>query len=184
MKNRLITIVGLIITIVLLASCTGEKKAVLLDFKRGEYNLLVTPVHVLDNQQNYYDSLSSQKIVDYINSNHYADAKPTQLVPPPNNEWRANEAKMLTISIDKFKDFIKNSNLPDNTFVLYPEFLKGGQASSVYAVHYCLVNNKGEVAMRGLLNSHWEEFKSVNPKSNDDCVSVFINGFEAKMNGK
>jgi len=35
--------------------------------------------------------------------------------------------------------------------------------------------------MRGLLNSQWDEFKKVNPKTNNDCVDVFINGFEEKM---
>ena len=164
-----------------LIACSDENKVVLEKFISGKTKVLVCPVHILSNQESSFDTIISKKIVEYINGKKYAVASVTQLCPPANNEWRANEAKMLTISIDLFIEFVKKNNLPDDTYILYPEFLKAGANSSVIAVHYSLVNNKGEIVLRGLLNSHWEEFKKVNPKSDEDCVSVFINGFEEQM---
>ena len=174
-------IIGLIPIIIFMTACSTENKAVLDKFIKGETKVLVCPVHILDNQNSSYDTISSQKIVDYINAKKYAYASTTQLCPPANNEWRANEGKILTISINLFIEFVKENNLPDNTYILYPEFLKSGQDSHIFAVHYCLLTNKGEIAMRGLLNSLWEEFQKENPKTNDDCVAVLINGFEEKM---
>lgn len=81
-------------------------------------------------------------------------------------------------------EYVKTINLPEDTYILYPEFLKVGKDSRIYAVHYCLANSKGEIAMRGLINSKWDEFKKVNPVTNDDCVEVFINGFEEKIKDK
>lgn len=179
--NNGLTYFVLITAMSFLFACASESKIVLGKFKSGKTKVLVCPVHILDNQKSLYDTISSQKIVDFINVKKYADARITQIVPPANNEWRANEAKMLNVSIDYFTEFIKRNNLPDDTYILYTEFLKAGSNSKVVAVHYCLLNNKGEIAMRGLLNSHWDEFKKVNPQTNDDCVDVFINGFEQKM---
>jgi hypothetical protein len=183
-KNKILGIIGLITTLIITISCTGEKKVLLKDFTTGKIKLLVCPVHVLDNQKSTYDTISSLLIVDYINEKKIAKATLTKLIPPANNEWRANEAKILTISINLFTDFVKKSNLPEDTYILYPEFLRIGPGSKVIAIHYCLLNNKGEIAMRGLLNSHWEEFQKVNPTSSIDCVAVFINGFEEKMKNK
>ena len=180
-KINLITITALTATITLLIACSTENKKVLKEFIIGETKVLVCPVHILDNQSSSYDTISSKKIVHYINEKKYADASTTVLCPPANNEWRPNEAKMLTKSINLFVDYVNKSNIPDNTYILYAEFLKLGKESRVGGVHYCLLNNKGEIAMRGLINSHWDEFKKVNPKTNDDCVGVFINGFENKM---
>ena len=183
--KNIFKIIGLIsIVIYMVAACSTGNKAVLDKFIEGNTNMLVCPVHILDNQKSSYDTISSQKIVDFINANKYAYASTTSLYPPPNNEWRANEAKILTISINLFIEFIKENNLPDNTYILYPEFLKGGGHSNIRAIHYCLLDNKGGIAMRGLINSKWEAFQKVNPKTNDDCVAVFINGFEDKMKKK
>jgi hypothetical protein len=182
MKTKnVLTIVVLIIAMTLLLTCANENKIVLEKFISGKTKVLVCPVHILDNQISSYDTISSKKIADYINEKKYAFASVTQLCPPANNKWRIDEAKILTISINLFIEFVKKNNLPEDTFILYPEFLKAGQNSAVVAVHYCLLNNNGEIAMRGLLNSHWDEFKKVNPKTNNDCVNVFINGFEEKM---
>ncbi|MCK4664027.1 MAG: hypothetical protein KAT68_14255 [Bacteroidales bacterium] len=182
MKTKnVLTIIGLVTAMIFVIACSNENKVVLEKFITGKTKVLVCPVHILDNQKSSYDTLSSKKIVDYINAKKYAVAGTTQLCPHANNEWRADEAKILTISINLFIEFVKENNLPNDTYILYPEFLKAGQNSSVVAVHYCLLNNKGEIAMRGLINSKWEEFQKVNPKTNDDCVAVFINGFEEKM---
>jgi hypothetical protein len=184
LKRNTISILWLMTAVFFESGCASENNLAYSTFLAGKSKVLVCPVHVLDNQRSYYDSASSKKIADYINSKKYAAACTTQLYPPANNEWRANEAKILSVSINLFTEFVKKSNLPGDTYMLYPEFLKAGQNSKVIAVHYCLLNNKGEAAMRGLLNSEWNEFKKVNPKTNDDCVAVFINGFEGKMKKK
>ena len=179
MKTKVMLLIVGLLTILL--NCSNGKKDLLVKFKSGGATLLVCPVHILANQESSFDTLSSKKIVEYINDNSYATARITQLCPPPNNEWRANEARMLTISINLFVDYVKGQNLPENTYILYPEFLKSGQNISIKAVHYCLLNNKGEIVIRGLLNSNWKEFQKVNPKTDNDCVDVFINGFEEHM---
>lgn len=174
--------IGVFISISFLFGCAGVSKIALEKFVTEKPEMYVCPVHILSNQESSFDTISAKSIVNFINAKEYAFASITQLSPPTNTEWKANEGKMLTVSINYFIDFVKESDLPEDTFILYPEFLRRGQ--NVYAVHYCLLNNKGEVAMRGLINSLWDAFKKVNPKTNEDCVAVFINGFEEKMNEK
>lgn len=165
-------------------SCSSENKVILDKFIIGGTQVLVGPVHILDNQESSYDAISSNKIVNYINKNKYANASTTKLYPPANNKWRANEAKMLSESINLFREFVKESHFPYNTYILYVEFLKHGQNSKVGGIHYCLLNYNGEIAMRGLINSKWKAYQKVKPRTNDDCVDVFINGFEERMNKK
>ncbi len=179
MKTRVKLIAAGLITI--LISCSLNSKKLLTEFKSDNPNLLVCPVHILSNQESSFDTLLSKKIVKYINENEYATASLTPLSPPPNNEWMASEAKMLTISINLFVEYVKEQDLAENTYILYPEFLSAGQNTNTRGVHYCLLNSEGEVVIRGLLNSHWKEFQEVNPKTADDCVDVFINGFEEHM---
>jgi len=185
MKSKAVfTIIVFICASTLLISCSAEKKAILQKFISGKTKVLVCPVHILSNQVSMSDTILSQKIVEYINDKKYAVASKTLLSPVPNNEWRINEAKILTESINLFIDFVKKNNFPDDTYILYPEILRAGQNSEVKAVHYCLLNNKGEVAIRGLINSNRDEFKKVNPKTDFDCITVFIKGFEENMNEK
>lgn len=184
MKTNTNLIITALTIIFIMSGCVTENKSVLSSFKTGKSTVLVCPVHILTSRNSTYDNLTSQGIADYLNSKNYAGAEVTTLCPPPNNRWRHNEAKMLTESSDLFVNYVKQQNLPDNTFMLYPEFYKGGPEDIIIAVHYLLLNNKGEIAMRGLINSHWPEFKQVNPKTNKDCLAVFINGFEGKMKVK
>ena len=181
MKTTNILSFGLTLIIIFSFSCSIENKIVLKRFKEGNTKVIVCPVHILSGQNSSIDTISSTKIIEYINSKRYAKAQGTNLQPVTNNEWRRNEAKMLTVSINFFIDFVKENNFPDDTYILYAEFLKSEKNKSIRAIHYCLLDNKGEIAMRGLINSHWKEFQKVNPKTNDDCVAVFINGFEGKM---
>jgi hypothetical protein len=184
MKTYLNHIITALTAIFILTGCVTENKSVLRSFKTGKSIVLVCPVHILTSRNSTYDNLSSQGIADYLNSKKYASAEVTTLSPPPNTRWRHNEAKMLTESSDLFVNYVKQQNLPDNSFMLYPEFYKGGPEDIILAVHYILLNNKGEIAMRGLINSHWPEFKQVKPKTNKDCLKVFINGFENKMRAR
>ena len=180
-RNPFFSMISLIMLIILLNGCQTENKIARQKFKSEKTKILVCPVHILDNGNSFADSISATKIADYINAKKYAVAQVTDLIPPTNGEWRHNEAKMLTISINKFIEFVKKSKLPDDTYILHPEFLKLGKHSSVVAIHYCLLNNKGEIVFRGLINSHWPQFQKVNPRNNADCIAVFINGFEDKM---
>lgn len=182
MKTKNVFKINVLLTLMIcMIACSSENKAVLNEFITGEYKVLVCPVHILENQKSSYDTISSQKIIDYINDNKYANALLTAQTPPPNNTWLSNEAKMLTNSINLFVEYVKTIDLPNDTYILYPEFLKVGQNLEIFAIHYCLLNNKGEIAIRGLINSLWEEFQDINPKTNDDCVNVLINGFENKI---
>jgi len=178
MKNNLSLFIAALLFTML--SCSTEK-ALLKEFKSADPAVLVCPVHILSNQNSSYDTISSLRIAEYLNENNYANARLTNYYPPPNNTWQRNEAKMLTISIELFSDYVKTLDLPENTYILYPEFLKSGIEPKVRAVHYCLLNHDGELVIRGLLNSLWKEFQSVNPVNNEDCVSVFKNGFDDYM---
>jgi len=184
MKKSKFLVIAILVIIAFFNSCQTENKVLLRKIISERQKILVCPVHILDNQNSSYDTTCSKTIVNYINSKNYGFAEFTTLVPPANNEWRHNEAKMLTISINKFVEFVKKSNLPENTYILYPEFLKIGPNSTIVGVHYCLLNYEGEIVMRGLINSHWPEYQKVNPKNNNDCVNVFINGFENKITKK
>jgi len=180
--KKTLKIFGLLIAMIFISACFSEKKTFLNEFKEGNSKMLVCSVHVLTNEESTYDESSAVKIVDFINEKSYAKAEYTDLLPPANNEWRINEAKILTESIKLFIDYINTQNIETDTYILYVEFLKSGETPSVWAVHYCLLNNEGKIAMRGLLNSKWEAFQDINPKTNSDCVEVFKIDFEEKMN--
>ena len=181
---KVLKLVSIVLVISFLFACSGVSKATLKKFTAENPKMYVCPVHILSNQQSSFDSVSANAIVDFINKNEYADASLTQLKPVANNQWLANEAKMVTESNTLFTEFVLANKFPENSYILYAEFLKGGPDETVRAVHYYLLNNQGEAAMRGLINSVWKEFQEVNPQTNEDCVAVFIKGFENKLKNR
>lgn len=180
-KTTLFTIPVFFIPLVFLTACSPYKEITHKDFVSGGRKVLVCPVHVMTYYGNHQDSGYSEQIVSYINANKYADASLTALCPPPNEEFYHNEAKILKKSKELFIEFVKGINMPGDTYMLYPEFFMMGDSPEAMAVHFVLLNNKGEVAMLGLINSHWEEYQKVSPKSLNDLVAVFKNGFENGM---
>ncbi len=182
MKFRIcILLSGIFILSMIISGCSSENKLLREKFISGGYKMIVCPVHLLDRQSSMYDGSISKKIVDYMNERNYANASQTELCPPPNINWQGDQAVMVDNSIDLFKTFIIMNKVPAKTFVFYAEFLRGGKDNRVVGVHYYLLDSKGEIAMRGILNSHSKEFIEVKPVTNEDCLRVLMDSFETKM---
>lgn len=166
---------------VIISGCSSENKLLREKFISGGYKMIVCPVHLLDRKSSIYDGSLSKKIADYMNERKYADASQTELCPPPNINWQGEQAVMVDNSIELFKKFIIMNRVPAKTFVFYAEFLRGGKDARVVGVHYYLLDSKGDIAMRGILNSHSKEFMEVKPVTNEDCLRVLMDSFESKM---
>jgi len=179
--GKILYATAVIILMIIISGCSSENKLLREKFISGGYKMIVCPVHLLDRQSSIYDGSLSKKIVDYMNERKYADASQTELCPPPNINWQGDQAVMVDNSIELFKQFIVMNRVPAKTFVFYAEFLRGGKDARVVGVHYYLLDSKGEIAMRGILNSHSKEFKEVKPATNEECLRVLMDSFESKM---
>jgi len=179
--KRLLTVSGFILMIIVLTGCPSENNLVFKKFTAGKSKMVICPVHLLDKQGSIHDGTLSKKIVDYINERKYAVASLTEMCPPPNIQWKGDQAVMVDDSIELFRSFIMMNNVPANTYVFYTEFLRGGKDSRVVGIHYYLLDNKGEIAMRGILNSHTDEFKNISPVTNEDCLRVLTDAFDNKL---
>lgn len=178
---KILLILGMILIMIFLTGCPSENRFVLDKFLAGKSKMVICPVHLLDKQGSIHDGTLSKKLVDYVNERKYAEASLTEMCPPPNIMWKGEQAVMVDDSIELFKKFIMMNNVPANTYVFYAEFLRGGKDSRVVGIHYYLLDNKGEIAIRGILNSHTKEFKSVSPATNEDCLRVLTDAFENKL---
>ncbi len=93
-----------------------------------------------------------------------------------------NQAKMFRSSMTSFGEWVK-ANPPKTEYALVAEYLMW-RNGTVAGVHVYVVRNDGELAYGTLLNSHWKEFKEVNPATVQDATRVAIKTLNRDLIGK
>ena len=110
-------------------------------------------------------------LVAWMNARKIADARPGRPGAPIPVEWGANQARMAERSAKAFGAWVQKADLATD-YALLGEILCDPGETRVIGVHFTLAERSGLVAAGGLTNSHWDEFKEVNPVDREGGLAV------------
>jgi len=184
-RNRCLAVLGVAV-VALIASVggcivldTAAEKAFFSNLKQnreaflasiGKTSITVFPAAVRRSTITY-DDAASVKLTEFLNTAGLADATATDRHVPITGPGRVNQSRMWRDSAKEFGEYVR-SNPISTRYALLPEYL-GGKTEAV-GIHAYVVDAEGTVAFQVLLNSHWEEFSKVKPKTEDECTAVLI----------
>ena len=86
-------------------------------------------------------------------------------------QWHRNQAKMFKESALAFSAQSKELHIQSD-YALLVEILGNRHKTHVGGVHFFLINQQGEFVNVRLNNSHWDEYKAIEPKNETDGLEV------------
>ncbi|NOT00821.1 MAG: hypothetical protein HOP29_09355 [Phycisphaerales bacterium] len=147
-----------------------EKNRATLLASVGTMSITVFPAAVRGTTMTY-DDHAAARLTESLNAAGLADATASDGHVPITGPWRMNQSRMWRDSAKEFGEYVR-ANPIGTRYALLPEYLDG--KTEVIGIHTYIVDAEGAVAFVVLLNSHWEEFSKVNPKTEGDCTAVLI----------
>lgn len=133
--------------------------------------LLIYPAHAGDE----WSPESATHLAQMINAAKLAKAAAAEKGPQLDVKGDMNEQKVLWGMARAFREQVQKQP-PDADYVLYPDYLMGKNV--VGGVHFAICDRKGQLVIVDFQNSHWEDFKSINPKSREDCDRLVVKRLE------
>ena len=143
----------------------------------GSTSITVFPA-ALRRDQITYDAGAARQLADFLTARKLADATASEAEVPLTGSWHANQATMWKESAQALAAYVKEHPIKTR-YALLPEYLGGKEAA--VGVHLYVVREDGKVVSGFLLNSHWEAFKDVTPKTVADCTTVLLNQLNAEL---
>ncbi|MGD2107888.1 MAG: hypothetical protein PVI86_00720 [Phycisphaerae bacterium] len=137
----------------------------------GNTSVTVFPAFVRQSQTGEYDADAADKIGAFLTDEGVAQASIADAQVPIPGSWRHNQAAMLKESADAFAAYLADHPV-ETDYALLPEYLLG--PSAVGGIHCYVVDARNRLAFAILLNSHWDLFIEMDPKTVDDCTDVLI----------
>jgi hypothetical protein len=126
------------------------------------FTVTVYPVNVVRGNTLVHDAGLSQKVATLLREEKLADPKLTAMPAEIPVAWGANQAKMAQRSAKAFAEAVAKDSIRTD-YALLVEMLCNPGETQVIGVHYFLADRNGQLADGGLSNSHWDEFKQVQP---------------------
>lgn len=139
----------------------------------GPFSVTVYPVNVVKGTTVEHDEDLARKVMTFLRQENLADpVLGTAAVEIP-MKWGRNQAKMAQQSAIAFASKVKETGI-QTEYALLVEILCNTSETHVLGVHYYLSDRTGSLANGGLTNSHWEEFKEVQPHDRQGGYEVVI----------
>jgi hypothetical protein len=133
--------------------------------------VLIYPAHAGDQMSSKNATHLAQMINEAKLLKATAAAQGPQLEVKPD----MNEQKMLWGMARAFSAEVQ-AHPPESDYVLYADYLMGKNA--VGGVHFAICDSKGQLVIVDFQNSHWDDFKAINPKSAEDCDRLVLKRLE------
>ena len=133
--------------------------------------LLIYPVHAGDQMS----PESATHLAQMINEAKLLKASAADQGPQLEVKPDMNEQKMLWGMARAFSTEVQ-AHPPEADYVLYADYLM--RKSGVGAVHFAICDRKGQLVIVDFQNSHWDDFKAINPKSAEDCDRLVLKRLE------
>jgi hypothetical protein len=151
------------------------------EMQRAGFSVSVYPVNI-SRQGNgtAADFRLGRELSDWLNARRIANARFSQPGVPVRVEWHANQAKMAEHSAKAFGTWVQQTGITTD-YALLAEILCNGDETKVIGVHYYLAEKSGVLAAGGLTNSHWDEFKRINPTDRSGGLAVLKEILEKRM---
>ncbi len=169
-----IKVVWIILLSVLLSSCNfnvSKEAAKKFENREGQFSVTVFPVRVVSGGTAEYSGELAQELFDWLQSENVAGGLTSTSAIEFPVQWYRNQARMLKESAYSFADQVGQMNIQSD-YALLIEILCNRSKTHVGGVHFYLTNNLGELVSVGLNNSHWEEYKTIQPKNSHDGLEV------------
>ena len=140
--------------------------------RKDQVSLTVYPVHVARiGKGTAGDFQLGSELVDWLNAKNMADATLGRPGVPIPVRWHANQARMAEESAKAFGEWVKQANIATD-YALLVEILCTPEEDKVVGVQFYFAERSGLLATGGLANSHWDEFKQINPTDRHGGLSV------------
>jgi Mor family transcriptional regulator len=141
--------------------------------RQGPFSVTIYPIHVIKGKSVEHDQKLSKKLADFLKEENLANplVSDDQIDVPI--QWGRNQAKMLQKSAETFSQEVSKAGI-ETEYALLAEILCNKDENWVGGVHFYLADQNGLIASARLSNSHWSEFKEVNPKDRYGGYKVLI----------
>ena len=133
--------------------------------------LLIYPAHAGDE----WSAESATHLAQMINETKLVKATAADKGPQLDVKGDMNEQKVLWGMARAFREQVQKQP-PETDYVLYADYLMGRGA--VGGVHFAICDRKGQLVVVDFQNSHWDDFKSIDPKSREDCDRLVVKRLE------
>jgi hypothetical protein len=137
----------------------------------GTATLLIYPVRVGDQ----VSAPSATHLAQMINQAGLLKATAAEKGPQLDVKGDMNEQKVLWSMARAFSAEVQ-ARPPEVDYVLYADYLIG--KSAVGAVHLAICGRKGQLVIVDFQNNHAADFKSIDPKSQEDCDRLVLKRLE------
>ncbi len=124
--------------------------------------LAVYPAHAGE----AYSAASAKAIAARVNEEGLAKASAAETPAEFEIARGMNQQKSLWSLAREFSDHIRK-NPPEGDFALLADYIMGN--GGVAGVNFVICDKAGEIVAVDLQNSHWPDFKTVNPTTREDC---------------
>lgn len=141
------------------------------DNREGTFSVTVYPVSVVLGNGRVHDENLAAEVIDFLIRENLAVPVMSNSVIDIPVKWGRNQAKMAQQSAINFSEQIKTEDIKTD-YALMVEILCDTSESKVGGVHYFLCDKAGNLADGGLTNSHWPEFKEVEPHDRKGGLAV------------
>lgn len=145
----------------------------------GNTTITVFPAAVR-REQITYDAAAAQQIAEFLTTQRLGDALVSDAEVPLTGPWHRDQSKMWRESAQALAAYVKDHPITTR-YAMLPEYLILGGSNAVGGVHLYVVRDDGKIVAGVLLNSHWEAFKAVDPKTVDDCTKVVLYQMQAEF---
>jgi hypothetical protein len=115
---------------------------------------------------------SATDIAAMINRERLARAAASQDGPNLEIAASTNQQAVLWSMARALGEHVKE-HAPDADYVLFADYLAGPD-DVVRGVHFAVCNKQGELVIVDLQNDHWPDFKSIDPKTPEDCDKLVV----------
>jgi hypothetical protein len=132
---------------------------------------MVYPVNVINPFRMDHDTGLADKVVSFLNTEGLAKALPTDTPVRYTFEPSSVQPKMAAAGARALSAQVKKDGI-ETDYALLIEILE--KRTGLHGVHFYLADSSGQLADGGLTNSHWEEFKEVQPKDRQGGYEVAI----------
>jgi hypothetical protein len=176
-----------LIICLLLCGCGAVKDEDEARFRKdlGKMTITVYPAVVRgmgESDSPTWDGQAAKEIAGWIESKGLAkteiSSQSLQIAAKPS----VNQARMFKSSMTSFAAWAK-ADPPKTDYACVAEYLMM-RNGKVGGVHVYFIRSDGVPAFGTLSNSHWEEFKAVNPASVPDATRVAIGSLNRQLVGK
>jgi hypothetical protein len=139
--------------------------------REGRVTVTVFPVHVIRGPVVEQDEALARRVAVLLSELGTAEAvigAPPVAAP---FQWGHNQAKMAQQSAVAFAARVEKASI-GTQYALLVEILCNPAETEVVGVHFYLAEQGGQLAAGGLANSHWEDFKELQPRDRNGGYEV------------